>query len=85
MTIYKIRQKEVINCRDGQKLGYICDVEIDLKCYTVTAFIIPGPCKICGIIGRDKEYVIPIRCVKQIGEDVVLVDVDLEKIVRKCK
>ena len=34
---------------------------------------------------RENEFVIDICCIKQIGEDVILVEVNLEKCIRKCK
>ena len=85
MRIYDLRQKEVVNICDCQKIGYIADVEFNPECGKITHIIIPGPCKIWGIIGRDQEYIIDFKCVKQIGPDVVLVDVDLEEVLKKGK
>lgn len=79
MRMCDLKQKEVINCRDGERLGFICDIEFDFCTGIITKIIIPGPCKIWGILGRDNEYVIPFCDIKQIGTDVILVDVDLEK------
>jgi sporulation protein YlmC with PRC-barrel domain len=47
--------------------------------------IIPGPCKVLGILGRDHEYVIPYQQVQRIGADVILVEVEREKCLRKCQ
>ncbi len=85
MRIYELRQKEVINCRDCQIIGNVCDVDIDVKNGCVISIIVPGPCRICGIIGRDQEYVIPFSCIVQIGADVILVNIDIEKCIRKCE
>jgi sporulation protein YlmC with PRC-barrel domain len=30
---------------------------------------------LCGIFGREKEYVIPFCDVKQIGDDIILVEI----------
>lgn len=79
MRMCDLKNKEVINCRDGERLGYICDLEIDVHTGIVTRLIVPGPCKIWGILGRDQEYVIDYTCIKQIGADVILVDIDAEK------
>ncbi|MFU0826634.1 MAG: YlmC/YmxH family sporulation protein [Lachnoclostridium sp.] len=79
MRMCELKNKEVINCRDGERLGYICDLEIDIHTGIVVRLIVPGPCKIWGILGRDQEYVIDYTCIKQIGADVILVDVDAEK------
>lgn len=79
MRMSEFKQKEVINCRDGERLGYICDLDFDTQTGVITQIIVPGPCKIWGILGRDQEYVISYNCIKQIGTDVILVDVDAEK------
>jgi YlmC/YmxH family sporulation protein len=79
MRFCELKDKEVINCRDGERLGYICDIEIDIHTGIVVRLIVPGPCKIWGILGRDQEYVIDYTCIKQIGADVILVDIDAEK------
>lgn len=85
MRICELREKEVINCRDCQRLGFVGDVEINLKTGCLEKLIVPGPCKIWGIIGRDHEYIIDFKCVRQIGADVILVDIDIEKALVKCK
>ena len=51
----------------------------------ICSLIIPGPCKVFGIIGRDSEYIIPYECVKRIGADVVLVEVEASKCLHKCE
>ncbi|MBH1941973.1 YlmC/YmxH family sporulation protein [Mobilitalea sibirica] len=79
MRICDLREKEVINCRDGLRLGYVCDIEFDICTGCMTHIIVPGPCKLWGMFGRENEYVICCECIKQIGIDVILVDVDIEK------
>lgn len=85
MRICELREKEVVNVCDGERLGNICDVDFEEKTGKICSLIIPGPCKIFGIIGRDSEYVIPYECVKRIGADVVLVEVEAAKCLHKCE
>ena len=85
MRMCELREKEVINCCDGQRLGYICDIDFNSCTGCIEKVIIPGPCKIFGIIGRDHEYIIPFNCIKQIGNDVILVDLNIEDYLVKCK
>lgn len=85
VRICELRQKEVINCRDCQRLGCVSDVEIDISTGKIIQIIVPGPCKIWGIIGHDHEYVINFCCIKQIGTDVILVDIDIEKALQKTR
>lgn len=84
MRLLCLRQKEVINICDCRRLGCIADVEFNECTGCIEAFIIPGPGHFCGLFGRDCEYVIPFRCVKQIGGDIVLVEVNPEECVKKC-
>lgn len=85
MRICDLKQKEVINAKDCQRLGYVGDVEFDIISGKITKIIVPGPCKMWGVIGHDHEYCISFCCIKQIGADIILVDVDIEKVLIKCQ
>ena len=71
------RQKEVINVKDGRKLGYIVDMEFDLYQGRVTAIVVPGPSKLLGLLKGRNDLVIPWERIKKIGDDVILVDVEV--------
>ena len=71
--------KEVICVCDGRRLGFIADAKIDLCDGTITAIIVPGPCRHLGLLGRRDDFVIPWSCIKQIGPDIVLVDIKPEE------
>lgn len=73
--ISDLRCKEVVNISDGERFGYVCDVEVELPCGRVTALIVPGPCKYLGLFGRQFDYFLPWGCVRRIGEDIILVDI----------
>ena len=83
MRMCEFRQKEVINICTGRRLGCVVDVEIDIRCGEVEAIIIPGPGKICGLFGADCEYVIPFSCIRRIGPDIILVEIQEEKFLQK--
>ena len=76
----EFRMKEVINVTDGCRLGYVCDLQMEVPEGNICALIVPGPCKWLGLFGRDAEYVIPWHCIKRIGADTVLVDVVCDKV-----
>ncbi len=83
MRICDLKQKEVINTCTCRCLGIPIDVEFECPEGRLTALIVPGPGKFCGIFGRESEYVIPWKCIRQIGADIILVDIDEEKCLRK--
>ena len=75
-----LKCKEVVNICDGAWLGFVTDVEVDIKNGRIVAIIVPGPCKFFGMIGRRDDFVIPWNCIRQIGDDIILIEVELEKI-----
>ncbi len=73
--VSELRRKEVINVKDGARLGFVCDVEFDELEGTVDAIIVPGPARFFGIFGRDEDYIISWDEIEKIGEDIILVNV----------
>jgi len=78
LRIYELRQKEIINIKDGTRFGFVADLEIDEESGEVAKIIVPGPARVLGVFGRDAEYCIPWDSIKQVGDDIILVDVDVE-------
>ena len=70
------RCKEVVNVTDGCRLGYIHDLELELPEGRITAIFVPGPCRFFGLFGHDGQYLIAWHCIRKIGRDIILVDVD---------
>lgn len=85
MRICEFKQKEVININDCKRLGFVGDVDFDACTGCIIAIIVPGPGAFCGFLAREKEYIIPFCDIKQIGEDIILVDVRTKEIFDKCK
>ena len=44
-----LRYKEVIDLTTGQRLGYVCDAEIDLEQGKIVSLIVPGQKKLGGL------------------------------------
>lgn len=74
--IEELCRKDVINIKDGCRLGYICDVEIDANEGRVIALVIYGKAKFFGLFGREEDIVIPWNCIQTLGEDTVLVCIE---------
>ena len=69
--------REVINVCDGCRLGYVCDLEVEVPEGRICALYVPGPCRFLGVLGHDGYYRIPWSCVRRIGDDIILVEADL--------
>ncbi len=79
VNLSEMKEKEVINIRDGSRLGMIYDFEMDLEKGEVIAIIIPSPGKIMGIFGKSNDIIINWRKIVKIGEDIILVDLKIEE------
>jgi len=71
-----LRNKEVINIKNGAKLGYVDDVEINTENASVLALIVYGRPRIFGLFGRDEDLIVKCDDIKLIGEDTILVSFD---------
>lgn len=68
-----LRDKEVINVKDGGRIGFVSDVELDTKEARLTAVVVYGRLRLLGLLGREADFVIPWGDIVLIGEDTVLV------------
>ena len=80
VRLSELRCREVINICDGCRVGYVNDAEMDTVGGDVSALIVPGRPRLLGLLGREDDYVIPWKCIRRIGGDIILVEVDLEHI-----
>lgn len=71
-----MRHKEVINIKDGARLGNVCDLEVDTENARVSALIIYGRLRFFGLLGRDDDVVIRWQDIHVIGDDTILVTYD---------
>ena len=79
MKFTELRCKEVICICDGRRLGFVCDVKVEVPEGCVVAIVVPGPCRILGLWGRKDDYLIPWSCIRRIGPDIILVDIKPEE------
>lgn len=74
MTLSELRQKEVIDIRDGKRLGRVMDIEFCVVDSRVTALVVPADTSLLQSLRGEKcGLVIPWENIKRIGDDVVLV------------
>ena len=77
MSFSELKLKDVINVCDGRKLGHPIDLILNENA-CIEALIVPGSSGgFFGLFRPDREgCIIPWRKVRQIGDDVILVEVD---------
>lgn len=71
-TFCDLRDKEVVNIRDGKRLGYIIDLEFDICSGRIIRIILP-PCGKLFSISSKNNICIPWDHIEKIGEDTILV------------
>jgi YlmC/YmxH family sporulation protein len=74
LKLSDIRDKEVINIYNGQRLGYITDFEIDLDKGNVTGIVLPGENKVMSLFSKSNDILIDWNKIIKIGHDIILVN-----------
>lgn len=75
-SITDLRNKEVINAKNGCRLGCVSDVEIDTCSGCIVSIIIWGKGKCFGLLPKDDDIKILWKDIEVIGDDTVLVCCD---------
>ncbi|MBR1864719.1 MAG: YlmC/YmxH family sporulation protein [Ruminococcus sp.] len=71
-----IRNKEIVNVRNGMKIGYADDIELDTSSAAIVSIIVYGRARAFGLMGRDDDMIIRCSDIELIGEDMILVDLE---------
>lgn len=84
-TLCELKNKEIVNIKDGACLGCVNDLEIDADCATICALIIFGRPRCFGLLGREDNIRIPWNCIRIIGQDTILVECDFCRCKKNCE
>lgn len=70
-----LKNKEVINIYNGKSMGFVEDITLNLEKGTVEGIVIPqSGGGLFSFFHRGGEIVVPWRCIRRIGDEVVLVE-----------
>lgn len=72
--ITDMHDKEVINISDGTRLGFVDDLEVDTCTAQITALVICGHRRLCGLLGKEADVVIQWKDIEVIGDETILVN-----------
>ncbi len=85
MRFWELKEKEVINCKDGKRLGYVTDLEFDECSGQICRLFVPAKGKLLGCMGKTSEYHIEYKDISKIGKDILLVNIDEKNRLKPCK
>lgn len=74
LKISSLREKEIINLYNGERLGYIYDFEIDLENGTITGIIVPSEGRVLSLFSKNNDIHISWNKIIKIGSDTILVN-----------
>ncbi|MBR0229674.1 MAG: YlmC/YmxH family sporulation protein [Clostridia bacterium] len=82
VSLSELRTKDVVNTRDGKRLGKVMDIEFDETDGRVDAIVVPGEFKVGSMLRGEKcGIVIPWQRICKIGENVILVELELGDVI----
>lgn len=76
MHLSDLQNKDIVDINNGTKIGNIIDVEID-KDGNMLSLIVQKS-KIFNMFSSKTEFEIKWKSIKKIGEDVILVDMNIK-------
>ena len=75
MKLSELQKKDIINIKDGSRVGKIVDVEFDINNGYMIHFIIEKNSLIKSLLYNNNELTIKFSQIKKLGEDVILIDI----------
>ena len=73
-SLDELRRKEVIDLKTGERLGFIDDVEVNIKSGAAERFIIYGGARFFGIFGKEDDVTVKCSDIRVVGREVILVE-----------
>ena len=75
MRLSELQKKDIVNIKDGKKIGKIIDVYFDKTSGYMIKFIIEKTHFVKSLFSNTDEIVIKFSQIKKMGEDVILIDI----------
>ncbi|MDE6762668.1 MAG: YlmC/YmxH family sporulation protein [Oscillospiraceae bacterium] len=82
-TLAALRNKEIINIRNGARMGFVDDIEFDTDDSMIKSFIIYGRSRFFGLLGRDDDIILTCDDIEIVGVDTVLISADESKLAKR--
>lgn len=75
MKLSELQRKDIVNIKNGKKIGKIIDVEFDPNNGYMIKFIIEKSHFVKSLFSNSEELSIKFTQIKKMGEDVILIDI----------
>ncbi len=75
MKLSELQKKDIINIKNGKKIGKIIDVEFDVDSGYMIHFVIERTHIMRNIFSQTEDICIKFTQIKKMGEDVILIDI----------
>ncbi len=75
MKLSEMQKKDIVNIRDGKRVGRIIDVEFDPSNGYMIHFIIEKTKFVRNVFSFSEDLNIKFSQIKKLGEDVILIDI----------
>ncbi|MBQ3161854.1 MAG: YlmC/YmxH family sporulation protein [Oscillospiraceae bacterium] len=82
-TLSEMRNKEIINIKNGARLGYVDDVEFETETASIKSFIVYGRTRFFGFLGREDDLIITCDEIEVVGVDTILISADDTKLTKR--
>ena len=73
MKLSELQSKDVVSIHDGKKIGQVADATIDSSGTLISLTVLKGH----FAISKKDEFSVRWQQIKKIGEDVILVDMEV--------
>lgn len=77
MLFSELRSRDVINMKDCKKLGRVCDVDFNECDGRLEKIVVSGGNCFTRFLRCEPDIVICYREIRQIGPDIILVDINV--------
>lgn len=81
-TLSEMRNKEIINIKNGARLGYVDDIEFETETASVKSFIVYGRTRFFGFLGKEEDLVITCDEIEVVGVDTILISTNDTKLTK---
>jgi len=75
MKLSELQKKDIINIKDGKKIGRIVDANFDINSGYMIDFVIEKTHFVKNLFYNTSELRIKFTQIKKMGEDVILIDI----------